>query len=230
MRKPLLILTGLLILLLAGCRGGLLVFRGTHEQQDEAMLKRLSEKYPRMDFKCTGQSEGAVHTVEDRDGIEFPAWTAAKGNAAFGGGDFQVLDYYLPEWLRAAGFYESLQDDLGEQSFGWEYDDYNHYAYHLRLDFGELEGPEGLDRAAGVLNRARELYDSLEADFREKTGCKKQLLYFHGDFSYRGEDRSGMFYLSMREDDDWGREYEYDDYRAQFEELIKQTDKIPDIN
>lgn len=225
MRRPLLILTGLLMLLLAGCRGGVLVFRGTHQQQDEALLSRLAEKYPGMTFTCTGQPEGAVHTVEDADGVRFPAWTAAKG-----GGDFQVLDYYLSEWLRAAGFYERLQDDLGEQGFGWEYSEYNHYAWHLRLDFGELEGPGGLDRAAGVLSRAKELYDSLEADFRQKTGCGPQLFYFHGDFSYQGEEHSGMFHLSMREGDRWEMDHPFDDYRARLEEIIENTDETPDID
>ena len=228
LKKILLFLMGLSVLLLAGCRGGVLVFKGTHEQQDKALLDKLSEKYPKMSFTCTGQSESAVHTVEDSDGVQFPAWTAAKG-----GGDFQVLDYYLPEWLRAAGFYERLEEDLGEQGFGWEYGDYNHYDRHLRLDFGELEGPDGLDRAAGVLDRAKELFDGLESDFRERTGCGRQLLYFHGDFAYEGEERSGMFYLSMREDDQWGREYELGDYRAQLRDIIENTDDMdetPNIN
>ena len=82
MRRLCLFLTVILLwAALSGCRGGGLVFKGTHQSQDAALLSKLSEKYPEMEFECTGRTEGAVHTVEAADGTVFPAWTAALRRA-----------------------------------------------------------------------------------------------------------------------------------------------------
>lgn len=224
MRRPLLILTGLLILLLAGCRGGVLVFKGTHGQQDEALLSKLAESYPAMTFTCTGQSEGAVHTVEDAGGVQFPAWTAAKG-----GGDFQVMDYYLEEWLRARGYFGRLEASLEGQGFSYSYHDYNHYERHFQFEFGALDDSGRLEEAAGALARAKSDFDSLRRDFEDSTGCTDLMLYFHGCFTIAGEEHYGMFHISMREGDIWEREYPFDDYRAQIEEIIDNIGKTPDI-
>ena len=37
-------------LLFASCRGGGLVFKGFHGDQDQALLERLAEKYPSMSY------------------------------------------------------------------------------------------------------------------------------------------------------------------------------------
>lgn len=114
MRRGFIILTGLLILLLAGCRGGVLVFKGTHESQDEALLSRLGEKYPKMAFTCTGRTD--------------------------------------------------------------------------------------------------------------------ILLYFHGGFTWGGEEHSGTFNLSLREGDSWGHDYPFDDYVSYLEEYVEKIDREPDID
>ena len=96
-------------LLLSGCRGGGWVFKGFHKDQDRALLERLGEKYPQMEFSCTGQSEGAVHQVLAGDGTQFPAWTAPGSK-----GKFQIIEHYLEEWLAAQGFYTALEEKLTE--------------------------------------------------------------------------------------------------------------------
>lgn len=225
MRRALIALLALLTLLLSGCRGGVLVFRGTHSQQDEALLERLSEKYPAMSFTCTGQSEGAVHTVEDENGVQFPAWTAAKG-----GGDFQVLDYYMEEWLRARGFFDRLEAYLEEQGFGYSYQDYNHYERHFQLELGPLDSPEQRQKAAEALGWAKAEFDSLRQDFEKESGRTDILLYFNGSFTYEGEEHFGSFNLSLREDDVWGRDYDFDDYPAHLDWLIDKIGKTPNID
>lgn len=225
MRRGFLILTGLLILLLAGCRGGVLVFKGTHESQDEALLSRLGEQYPKMAFTCTGRTEGAVHTVEAADGTQFPAWTAAKG-----GGDFQVLDYYLEEWLRAKGYFERLEDYLEGQGLGFSYHDYNHYERHFQFEFGALDAGERRERAAAAAAWAKAEFDSLRRDFEDSTGRTDILLYFHGGFTWGGEEHSGTFNLSLREGDSWGHDYPFDDYGSYLEEYVEKIDREPDID
>lgn len=225
MKRPLLILAGLLMLILAGCRGGVLVFKGTHEQQDEALLSKLAESYPSMSFTCTGRSEGAVHTVEDGGGVEFPAWTAAKGD-----GGFQVMDYYLEEWLRARGYFDGLESSLEEQGFSYSYHDYNHYDRHFQFQFGALDDRERLEEAAGALAKAKSDFDSLRRDFEDSTGCRDIMLYFHGSFTIAGEEHFGMFHMSMGEGDIWEGEYPFDDYLAQLTKIIENIDKTPAID
>lgn len=224
MRKILLALTALLIVLLSGCRGGGLVFKGTHKSQDEALLSRLAEMYPEMTFTCTGRTEGAVHTIEAADGTQFPAWTAPAAR-----GEFQVMDYYLEEWLAAQGFYDALEDELGSKGFGFDYGNYNHYERHFQFQFGELDDPERLKVAADTFSSAKEEFDRLCQDFRESTDCKPPLLYFHGSFIYGGDEHFVMFYLSMREDDIWNRDYPFDDYEACIMECIDNIGKEPNI-
>ena len=225
MRRGLIVLAGLMILLLAGCRGGALVFRGTHEQQDAALLQRLAEKYPKMDFKCTGQSEGAVHTLEDSEGIEFPAWTAARGD-----GGFQVLDYYMEEWLWERGYFESLGSYLEERGFSYSCHDYNHYPRHFEFDFGALDDGGRLEEAAEALGYAKSEFDSLRRDFEESTGRKDLALYFHGSFTIAGQEQLGMFHMSVGEGEGWDMDYPFDDYRAQLMEIIENIGKTPDID
>lgn len=228
LKKILLLLAGLSVLLLPGCRGGFLVFKGTHEQQDKALLDKLSEKYPRMNFTCTGQSEGAVHTVEDAEGVRFPAWTAAKGD-----GSFQIIDYYLEEWLRAKGYFESLEEHLAERGLSYGYGDYNHYEGHFEFDLGHLDTEEELEGAVKTLDFIKAEFDRLRPEFEEATGQRDLMLYFHGSFTYRGGEHFGMFHVSMREEDVWEREYAYDDYEAVLREIIDNIDneeEAPDKN
>lgn len=222
MRKPILILAALLVVLLSGCRGGGLVFKGTHESQDEALLSRLSEMYSDMTFTCTGRTEGAVHTIEAADGTQFPAWTAPAAR-----GEFQVLEYYLEEWLAAQGFYDTLENELKSNGFGFDYGNYNHYERHFQFRFGELDDPERLKEAADTFIQVKEEYDRLRQDFQESTGCKIPLLYFHSSFLYGGDEHFVMLYLSMREDDVWNKDYPFDDYEACLLECIDNIGKTP---
>lgn len=224
MRKPILILAALLVVLLSGCRGGGLVFKGTHKSQDEALLSRLTGMYPDMTFTCTGRTEGAVHTIEAADGTQFPAWTAPAAR-----GEFQVLEYYLEEWLAAQGYFDRLESYLEEQGFGYSYHDYNHYERHFQFEFGALDDPERLKEAAEAVSHAKEEFDSLREDFEESTGRTDILLYFHGGFTYRGEEYSGMLNLSMRERDIWGHDYSVDDYEAYLREYVERIDEEQNI-
>lgn len=207
-----------LVLLLGGCRGGGWVFKGFHEDQDRALLEQLAEDYPKMGFRCTGQTGGSRHTLLADDGTEFPAWTAAASE-----GRFQIMEHYLEEWLAGEGFYRELEDKLAELGFTWEYESYNYYDRHFAYGFGPLDEPERRESAALVLDWAKERFDSLYAGFQENTGCEAPLLYFNGSFTLEGEEHFRMFYLSMRREDRWGREYPYDDYRALLEDAAEQS-------
>ncbi|WP_300683910.1 hypothetical protein [Acutalibacter sp. 1XD8-36] len=215
----------LLITLLSGCRGGVLVFNGTHESQDAAMLSKLRERYPQMGFECTGRTGGGVHSVEASDGTEFPAWTAAKSK-----GEFQVLEYYMEEWLAARGYYDKIEGLLEEQGCGYEYGSYNHYERHFQLELGPLDSEEQLEKAAKAVGQVKAEFDSLRQEFEESTGCRDLLLYFHGSYTLGGEEHHGTFHLSMREGDSWGRDYPFYDYRSYLEECIEKTGDIPNID
>lgn len=207
-----------LALLFSACRGGGLVFKGTHEDQDAALLERLMEDYPEMTFSCTGQVEGSRHSIEAGDGTQFLAWTAAKSK-----GEFQVLEYYLEEWLAAQGFYSELEEKLAEMGFEWDYSSYNYYDRHFNFRFGGLDRPERVNEAAQALSWAKERFDQLYADFQAGTGCESPLLYFNGSFTLAGEEHFKMFYLSMRPDDVWNFAYAYDDYQGVLQDAIEHA-------
>ncbi len=215
----------LLMLILSGCRGGGLVFKGTHESQDKALLSKLGERYPDMGFECTGRAEGSVHTVRAADGTEFPAWTAAKSR-----GEFQVMEYYLEEWLAEMGYYDRIESRFDELGCSYEYGDYNHYGRHLRLLLGPLDSEEQLQKAAKAVSFAKAEFDSLRQDFEDSTGCSDLLLYFHGSYTLDGGEHFGMFYMSMRERDLWDREYPFDDYESCLRDYIDKLDETPDID
>lgn len=226
MRKLCLFLTVILLwAALSGCRGGGLVFKGTHKSQDAALLSKLSEKYPEMEFECTGRTEGAVHTVEAADGTVFPAWTAAKS-----GGEFQVLDYYLEEWLAGRGYYDTLEERLSELGCACGYGDYNHYDRHLEIALGPADTPEQLQRAAGALSFMKLEFDSLRPDFERETGQNDLMLYFHCSFTLDGEEHFGMFHMAMRESEVWDLDYDFDDYEACLRDCIDKIGKTPDID
>lgn len=211
------LLLALLMLPLAGCRGGGWVFKGTHESQDKALLERLADRYPEMSFSCTGQVEGARHRVLAGDGTEFPAWTAPTSK-----GRFQVMEHYLEEWLAAQGFYREMEEELAGLGFEWEYNSYNYYDRHFSFRFGELD-EAGTAQAAGALAWAKDRFDSLYQGFQESTGCQAPLLYFHGSFTLGGREHSGRFYLSMREGGSWDLPYAYDDYQAVLQNAIERA-------
>lgn len=212
---------------LAGCRGGGWVFRGFHEDQDRALLERLAERYPEMDFQCSGQIEGSRHEMLAGDGTEFTAWTAPAGR-----GSFQVMEHYLEEWLADQGFYRDMEEKLTELGFDWEYESYNYYDRHFQPRFGPLDSPEQRRKAAEALVWAKERFDSLYRDFQEETGCESPMLYFHGSFTLEGEEHFFMFHLSMREDDIWGEGFAWDDYEAVLQKAAEQAgqeENIPNV-
>lgn len=222
---PAVILAVILAVLLQGCRGGGLVFKGTHESQDATLLQKLSEKYPEMDFRCTGRTEGAVHDIEAGDGTIFPAWTAAKSK-----GEFQVLEYYLEEWLAAQGYYDSLVEYLEERGYSFEYRDYNHYDRHFEFRLGPLDSGEELENAAKAISFAKEEFDGLRRDFEYSTGQSDIMLYFHGSFTIDGEEHFGMFRISMGENETWNLDYPFDDYEACLRDCIEKIGRQPNID
>ena len=222
--KKLLPLILSLALVLGACRGGGLVFKGTHESQDAALLERLKEDYPDMTFTCTGQVEGSRHSIEAGDGTQFPAWTAPASK-----GRFQIIDYYLEEWLAAQGFYAGLEEKLTGMGFEWDYSSYNYYDRHFNFRFGGLDSPERVSEAAQALSWAKERFDQLYAEFQASTGCESPLLYFNGSFTLAGEEHFRMFYLSMRPDDVWNFAYAYDDYESVLRDAIERTEQADDI-
>lgn len=215
----------LAVMLLGGCRGGGLVFKGFHADQDKALLECLAEKYPDMEFVCQGRAEGSVHSMQAGDGTEFPAWTAAGSR-----GSFQLIDYYLPEWLAGQGFFTELEEELSGLGFGWDYSSYNHYDRHFQPDFGPLDSPERLGAAARFLSWAKERFDALYEDFQAGTGCQAPLLYFNSEFTLNGSGHFKMTYLSMRDSDQWGFDYSYDDYESVLRDAVEQSkhaDSVP---
>lgn len=214
-------------LLLSGCRGGGWVFKGFHKDQDRALLEQLGEKYPQMEFSCTGQSEGAVHQVLAGDGTQFPAWTAPGSK-----GKFQIIEHYLEEWLAAQGFYTALEEKLTELGFEWKYASYNHYDRHFEVCLGGLDSPDRLEEAAQAFVWAKERFDSLYGDFQVGAGCEDPLLSFNGSFTLTGEEHFQRIYLSMRQGDAWNQDYAYDDYRSVLRDAVKRSkekEDIPDI-
>ena len=177
-RRLSLLLVLMLALSLAGRRGGGWVFRGFHEDQDRALLGRLEERFPAMDFQCTGQMEGSRHWVAAGDGTEFPAWTAPAAR-----GEFQVMEHYVEEWLATQNFYSDWEEKLAGLGFDWDYRSYNYYDRHFEPRFGPLDSPDQRQKAAGALAWAKTRFDSLYQSFQEETGCESPLLYFHGSFT-----------------------------------------------
>lgn len=167
MKKGIAFLLFILPLLLGGCGG--LVFKGFHESQDQALLEKLAERYPKMEFTCTGQTQGAIHSVSASDGTDFPVWTApgSKGN-------FQIIGYYLEEWLADQGFYSDLEEKVASLGFSWEYENYNR---HFQYTFGSLEDSQRLQQAAEVVGWTKERFDLLFRKFQEATGCEENLSF-----------------------------------------------------
>ena len=228
MRRGTLILALLLALALAACRGGGLVFKGTHEDQDAAILEKLCGKYPKAEFSCIGRSEGAVHNMTASDGTEFPVWTAPKS-----GGEFQVTDHYLEEWLAGKGFYDRAESYLREHGYTYEYGSYNHYDRHLRLGLGPLDSEEQIAEASKAVSYIKGEFDSLRRDFQEGTGCTDLMLYFHGSFTLDGEEHFATFHISMREQDVWDLDYPFDDYESCLRDCIEKInskDDTPNID
>ncbi len=226
MKKGIAFFLFILLLFLGGCRGGGLVFKGFHESQDQALLEKLAERYPKMEFTCTGQTQGAVHNVSASDGTDFPAWTApgSKGN-------FQIISYYLEEWLTDQGFYSDLEEQVAALGFSWEYENYNHYSRHFNYTFGSLEDPQRLQQAVEAVDWTKERFDLLFQKFQEATGCEENLSFtFSGNFMAYGEEHLARFYIAPPGDNiSWEREYSYDDYaeylRQYLEDIQNEKDK-----
>lgn len=218
MKKRIAALLLALPLLLGGCRGGGLVFKGFHEDQDRALLERLGERYPNMEFRCTGQTEGAIHSVSAADGTVFPVWTAPGSR-----GSFQVIAYYLEEWLAAKGFYDDLEEKTAELGFSWEYGQYNHYSRHFQYEFGDLDEPRRLEQAAEAVRWTKERFEALFQEFQKDTGCNDSLSFtLSGNFAVDGQEHLARFYLSPPGDNIiWKRDYDYDDYSEYLQQYLE---------
>lgn len=204
-------------LLFASCRGGGLVFKGFHRDQDQALLERLAEKYPSMSFCCTGQVEGSRHTIEAGDGTTFTVWTAPGSK-----GSFQVIDYYLEEWLAGQGFYSDLENELREMGFEWEYTSYNYYDRHFEYQFGALDDPERLLQAVEVLDYTKECFDHLYEKFVESAGSgKSPLFYLTAGFTVKGKEHFLHAQIAPPTGV-WSFEYDYDDYARYFDRYLQE--------
>lgn len=194
------------------------MFNGTHDQQDQAMMEALQRRYPDMGFTCR-EKEGNVHTVQADDGTEFPTWTAPAKK-----GEYQVMEYYLEEWLAAQGFYNQMESELESRGYAYEYHSYNHYDRHFQPLLGGLDSPDQVEKAVDALNWIKGRFDEYYADFHESTGCPAPVYYYHVTYQLDGEDCFVMVNLSMREDDYWNFDFPYDDYESVLKDAIARVE------
>lgn len=92
---------------------------------------------------------------------------------------------------------------------------------------GELvfKGTHGSQDEA-LLSKLAGMYPNMTFTCIGRTGI---LLYFHGGFTYRGEEYSGMLNLSLRERDIWGHDYSFDDYEAYLKEYVEKIGEEPNM-
>ena len=198
-------------LLLAGCRGWIIVLKPSYEKQDQILQETLGRRYPKMEFTCADHPGNSTHLVRAADGTEFPVWIPTES---------QVMEYYREEWLRTRGYYDEVLETAETYGFSGGFHDYNHYAYHFQFECGEMTRPGWLEDVAAVLDFTRERFDQLYTDFRESTGHTEDFhFYLAVNFTLDGEEHFRNVYIAPPpEDMRWNFDYAYDDYAGYFDE------------